>query len=220
VLLTLFYSTAILTADASDICTCSACQTLVQQEFQPKAVKSCINTASDASYCEPACSWQLLDIQWCAAPSGAGDKRRGYSVYTLTARGVSGRGCPYTDDCRVCLERGGGCRVANATGAEHPVAPKDAGLAAASLGLEAYHMYTIVYLKFNKVGFEPRGCGSMVFFKELGTSPCSVGSTRRSLHYPPRGRRWRGGRREQGGGRGRKGKWWCVCVGGLAYITG
>ena len=49
--------------------------------------------------------------------------------------------------------------MVNATGAEHPVAPMDAGFAAASVGLEIYHAYTIVYLKFQKVGFEAGGRG-------------------------------------------------------------
>jgi hypothetical protein len=133
-------------AHASDACACPACQTLVEQEFQPGFVKSCNSNASNASDCEPACSWQLLDIQWCAALSGD-------QLCTLTASRVSGRGCPYTNGCRVCLESGGGCRVANATGARHPIAPKDAALAAASVGLEIYHAYTIVFLKYNQVGF-------------------------------------------------------------------
>ena len=139
-------------ADASDLCACSACQTLVQQEFQPGTVKSCNSTASNASDCEPACAWKLLDIQWCAGPSGN-------QLYTLTAIGVSGLGSSYTNDCRVCLENGRGCRVVNATGAEHPVALKDAAFAAASVGLELYHAYTIVWLKREKVGFRVSGSG-------------------------------------------------------------
>ena len=153
-LLTLVLHVAIPAASASDPCACSACQTLVQQEFQPGAVKCSSSTASNASGCEPACSWQLLDIQWCAAPSGDG-------LYTLTASGVSGQGCLYTSACRGCLERGGGCRVVNATGAEHHVAPMDAGFAASSVGLEIYHAYTIVWLKYAEVGFEAGGCGHL-----------------------------------------------------------
>ena len=49
--------------------------------------------------------------------------------------------------------------MVNATGAEHPVAPMDAGFAAASVGLEMYHAYTIVYLKMEEVCFEAGGCG-------------------------------------------------------------
>ena len=51
--------------------------------------------------------------------------------------------------------------MVNATGAEHPVVPMDAGFAAASVGLEIYHAYTIVYLKYSEVGFEAGGCGRL-----------------------------------------------------------
>ena len=51
--------------------------------------------------------------------------------------------------------------MVNATGAEHHVAPMDAGFAAASVGLEIYHAYTIVYLKWEAVGFEAGGCGNL-----------------------------------------------------------
>ncbi len=49
--------------------------------------------------------------------------------------------------------------MVNAKGAEHPVAPMDAGLAAASVGLEIYHAYSIVYLKLDAVSFEAGGWG-------------------------------------------------------------
>ena len=131
-------------ADASDLCACSACQTLVQQEFQPGTVKSCNSTASNASDCEPACAWKLLDIQWCAGPSGN-------QLYTLTAIGVSGLGSLYTNDCRVCLESGGSCKVEDATGAVHQVASKDIALATLSVALEFYHLLSIVVLKYDEV---------------------------------------------------------------------
>ena len=124
------------------MCACPACQSLVLQEFQPGAV-NCAKT--NASSCTPpACSWHLLDIQWCAAPSGNG-------LYSLTTNGFSGGGCPYTNDCKVCLEGGGNCEVVNATGAVHPVAPKDIGLATAAVFLELFHFLTIVVFKYNEV---------------------------------------------------------------------
>ncbi len=127
------------------LCACSACQTLVEQEFQPGSVDSC--TASNAAGCDPLCVWQLLDIVWCATPSG--NQR-----YTLTTSKVSGHGCPYTDDCRACLESGGSCQVVDATGAVHHVAAKDIALSTVSVALEIYHILTIVVFKIEEVSVE------------------------------------------------------------------
>ena len=114
----------------------------VQQEFQPDTV----NCANVDNACSNDCTWQVLDIKWCATPSLSGDQS-----YTLSTSGVSGGGCPYTDDCRSYLEGGGSCKVANVTGAIHHVAWKDVRLAIVAVVLEIYHFLTIVILMLSKV---------------------------------------------------------------------
>ena len=126
-------------------CSSEPCMSFARQEFQPEAV-SCAQ--ENSAGCSPACLWRILDLNWCAVPTGNAS-----AMYTIFTKGSSGSESEYTKECRAFIDGGGHCQIQNITAARHQLAGKDIGLATAAVSLEVFQFVTVVVLKYNEVEF-------------------------------------------------------------------
>ena len=128
-------------------CPSDACKGIVVQEFRSDGVVC--NSGTAFSGCPAGCTWQVLDLVWCADRSVAFNSES--KTFDIYSGGVSGAGTAYTNECRTFIAGGGVCRLQNIATAVHSISATDIGFSISAVALEIIHFVVIVVLKYSEV---------------------------------------------------------------------